>query len=367
MKFNKIRIDLSKSKKDDSYDILIGRGIFSPSNLAPVLGSVGVKKRAFIVTSRTVNRLYGKAMKRLLLECGIKPVFAVVPDGEETKSQKYLSLLYDNLIKNRFERNEYVIAFGGGVVGDLAGFAAATYLRGLNLVQFPTTLLSDVDSSVGGKTGIDHPGGKNLIGAFYQPRLVVIDTDFLKSLDSREFKNGLSEVIKYGIVLDRSLFKSLESGMDKILCMESPALTRIIKWSCAIKAGVVERDEKETGLRSVLNFGHSIGHAIETLYNYKGIKHGEAVAIGMAFAATASNDLGVCDGKTKERIINLIKKSGLPVDMPPFSPKEYVEAMKLDKKVSSKVIKFVLVREIGRFEFKELDFKYLFKLLERVA
>lgn len=365
----KIRVDLSSSTKDSSYDILIGSGIVNAKagdEIINVFNSAGLKNRAFVITSETVSGLYRSLLNGFLENAGIKPVVLSLPDGEGTKSLKYLSYIYDELIKNRFERGDFIIAFGGGVIGDLSGFAAATYLRGINFIQIPTTLLADVDSSVGGKTGIDHPGGKNLIGAFYQPRCVIIDVDFLDTLSERELKNGFAEVIKYGAVLDNEFFIYLENNYEKILSRHKDSLMHIIEKSCAIKADVVNKDEKEAGLRSVLNFGHSLGHAVETLYNYETVKHGEAIAIGMVFASMLSEDLGLCTGETAGRVKTLIKNSGLPVKVPDFSPEEYINAMKLDKKVKGKLIKFVLIKDIGSFVFKELDFEYLMKFLKKI-
>ncbi len=365
----KIRVDLSSSAKDDSYDILIGSGIVNAEaggEVIDVIKQAGLKGRACVITTETVNGLYSRLLKNFLKNAGIEPVVLVLPDGESTKSIKYLSYIYDELIKNRFERGEFIIAFGGGVIGDIAGYAAATYLRGINFIQIPTTLLADVDSSVGGKTGIDHPGGKNLIGAFYQPKCVIIDVNLLDTLPERELKNGFAEVIKYGAVLDGEFFIYLENNYEKILSRDKDGLTRIIRRSCAIKADVVNKDEKEAGLRSVLNFGHSLGHAVETLYNYETVKHGEAIAIGMIFASMVSEDLGFCTGETLNRIKMLIKNSGLPAKIPNFTPVEYINAMKLDKKVESRLIKFVLVKEIGGFVFKELDFDYIHGFLKKI-
>lgn len=364
-----IRVDLSSSTKDSSYDILIGSGIVSfdvGNEITNVFKSAGLKNRVFVITSETVAGLYGSLLKDFLENAGIEPIVLTLPDGESTKSLKCLSYLYDELIKNRFERSDFIIAFGGGVIGDLSGFAAATYLRGINFIQIPTTLLADVDSSVGGKTGIDHIGGKNLIGAFYQPKRVIIDINFLNTLPERELKNGFAEVIKYGAVLDSEFFIYLENNYEKILSRDKHSLMYIIKRSCAIKADVVNKDEREAGLRSVLNFGHSLGHAIETLYNYETIKHGEAIAIGMLFASMVSKDLGLCAGETLNRIKTLIENSGLPSKIPNFTPLEYINAMKLDKKVEDRLIKFVLVKEIGSFVFKELDFEYIHKFLKEI-
>lgn len=363
----KIRVDLSGSTHDSGYDISIGSHIISEcADIPEAVKAAGINGRVCVVTTKTVNDLHGKLLDGFLKRMGVEFFVVVLPDGESTKSMQYLSYLYDKLVEDRFERGWTIIAFGGGVIGDLAGFAAATYLRGVNFIQMPTTLLSDVDSSVGGKTGIDHPGGKNLIGAFYQPKCVIIDVDLLDTLEYRELKNGFAEVIKYGAVLDGEFFSYLENNYKAILSRDNESLKHIIYKSCSIKADVVGRDEKESGLRSVLNFGHSLGHAVEVLHNYKTVKHGEAIAIGMLFAAMVSEDLGLCTDKTVNRIKSLLEKSELPVTIPSFSPEDYVSAMKLDKKVSGRLIKFVLVKDIGKFVFKELDFEYILKFIKKI-
>ncbi len=365
----KIRVDLSSSAKDSSYDILVGSGIINTKAGDEIIGalkSAGLKDRAFVITCATVSGLYGQLITGFLKNAGIKPVIFTLPDGEAAKSLEYLSRIYDELIESRIERSDFIIAFGGGVIGDLAGFAAATYLRGINFIQIPTTLLADVDSSVGGKTGINRPEGKNLVGAFYQPRAVLIDVDLLESLGVRELVNGFAEVIKYGAILDSELFLYLENNYKKVLSYDKDSLMHIIERSCSIKADVVKNDEEEAGFRSALNFGHSLGHAIETLYNYEDIKHGEAMAIGMVFASMVSEDLGFCAGETVNRIKTLIKNSGLPVKIPNFDPLKYINAMKLDKKVNNRLIKCVLVKDIGSFIFKELDFEYLGEFLKKL-
>ena len=366
----KIRVELNLTAKDNGYDILIDSGIISGGHnkeTAAVLSSSGLnlKSRVLVITSKTVEGLYGNAVSSFLKNYGTDNfAFMALPDGESTKSLKYLSDIHDRLVENRFERSDFIVAFGGGVIGDISGFAAATYLRGINFIQIPTTLLADVDSSVGGKTGIDHPKGKNLIGAFYQPKAVLIDVGLLKTLDKRELINGFAEVIKYGAVLDAGFFAYLEKGYEKVLSYDKDALTHIIERSCSIKAEVVKEDEKEAGLRSVLNFGHSLGHAVETLYNYETVKHGEAISIGMVFAAALSKKMGLCSEETVKRIRNLIKNSGLPSDIPGFTPEQYINAMKLDKKVSEKQIKFVLVKDIGKYEFRKLDFDFILSFLK---
>jgi 3-dehydroquinate synthase len=259
------------------------------------------------------------------------------------------------LISERLERKSCIVALGGGVIGDLVGFAAATYLRGVPYVQVPTTLLAQVDSSVGGKTAVNHKEGKNLIGAFYQPRLVLIDAAVLRSLPQRELIAGLAEVIKYGIIEDLALFSLLEEKIAKIIEHDRQLLIQIIATSCAIKARVVEKDEREEDFRAVLNFGHTIGHALEAVTNYQRYLHGEAVGIGMAQAAAISVDQGFCDQPSLKRIRRLIEKAGLPLEIPPeVSRERLIQCMEVDKKSAEGKIKFVMCEGIGKIRFRSL-------------
>jgi 3-dehydroquinate synthase len=256
------------------------------------------------------------------------------------------------LIAERFERKSCVLALGGGIVGDVAGFAAATYLRGIPYVQVPTTLLAQVDSSVGGKTGVNHESGKNLIGAFYQPKMVLIDVAVLRTLPSRELVAGLAEVIKYGIIQDPKLFELLEEKAEKLLGLDHALLSEVIGASCAIKARVVEADEREDDLRAVLNFGHTIGHALEAVTGYRQLLHGEAVGVGMVKATALSVRQGFCDPMSFKRVVALVKKAGLPVEIPPgVSPQKLIQAMEVDKKVAGGKIKFIVCEGIGKTRF----------------
>jgi len=258
--------------------------------------------------------------------------------------------VYDALAEMGLERHSPLIALGGGVVEDLAGFAAATYLRGLPLVQVPTTLLAQVDSSVGGKVAIDHPRAKNLIGAFHQPRLVVIDLATLETLPGRQLRAGMAEVVKYGVIRDPELFELVERhGMDPCTWGE------LVERCCRIKAWVVERDEREqTGLRSILNFGHTLGHAVEALEGYRGHLHGEAVAMGMAEAARISRRLGLCAPEEVDRLVEVLRRLGLPTELPPFDPERYREVIRLDKKVREGRVRFVALRRIGEVQLVSL-------------
>ncbi|MEK7773341.1 MAG: 3-dehydroquinate synthase, partial [Deltaproteobacteria bacterium] len=276
-----IRVELGQR----SYPIHIERGLLS--SIGTRLNDLGFKGRAAVVTNPRVGGLYAKAVCGALEAAGVVPAVITVPDGEEYKTLKEASKVYDGLIERMMERSSPVIALGGGVIGDLAGFVAATYLRGVPFIQIPTTLLAQVDSSVGGKTAVNHPKGKNLIGAFYQPRAVFIDPDALKTLDAREMRAGLAEVIKYGVIWDEGFFSFLEKNAEKLLTPGDELITAI-EMSCRIKAEVVGLDETESGLRSILNFGHTFAHAIEALSGYGTFKHGEAVAIGMHMAARFS-------------------------------------------------------------------------------
>jgi 3-dehydroquinate synthase len=280
-------------------------------------------------------------------------VLITVPSGEGAKSLENVEKCYDQLARHRLERKSSIVALGGGVVGDLAGFVAATYLRGIPFVQIPTTLLAQVDSSVGGKTGVNLKAGKNLVGSFHQPRLVLCDLDTLDTLPEREFRAGLAEIVKYGVIYDAALFRLLERDMGKILKRDSRLLARIIARSCAIKADVVGQDETETGLRAILNFGHTVGHAIENTAGYGTFLHGEAISIGQVYAAILSVHLAGLPVAEAQRIADLLHHAGLPTSicLSTAERKRLLEAMKLDKKVSSGEIKFVLAERIGKVKF----------------
>lgn len=338
---------------DRSYPIVIGDNLLD--SLGQRLASMQLDARAAVVTNPIVRQLYGSLVVESLARADFQPVVIEIPAGEEHKNFAWLTFLYDRLLEARLERNSAVIALGGGVIGDLAGFAAATFLRGVPFVQIPTTLLAQVDSSVGGKTGVNHPQGKNLIGAFYQPRLVLADVGTLRSLPRREFVAGLAEVIKYGVILSPDLFDLLETELSRVLALDPAPLTEVIRICCSLKAMVVEDDERETGWRSILNFGHTMGHAVESLTEYKQFLHGEAVAIGMAFAARLSSARGHCSEETVMRIMRLLKQAGLPVEIPPgLTAKQLALAIEADKKVSGGKIKFVCISEIGRTVFDRL-------------
>jgi len=335
-----------------SYPIWIGGGILDL--LGDALREVGFPRRVAVITNPTVRDLYADRVLSSLERADFRGSLVVIPDGEEHKNLATLEKIYDALLGGGFDRYSGLIALGGGVVGDITGFAAATFLRGVPFAQVPTTLLSQVDSSVGGKTGVNHPLGKNMIGAFYQPRHVHIDVATLKTLPQREFAAGMAEVIKYGIIRDAEFFAWLEGQRESLQRLEETALVRAVKRSCQIKADIVELDEKESSLRAILNFGHTFGHAVETLAGYGEIRHGEAVAIGMLVAASAARELGHCTAADVAAISALLEAFQLPVAPPPFALDDYLQAMGRDKKVKAGVLRFVLNRGIGDCLLKDI-------------
>jgi len=329
----------------EDYPIYFADG--KKGSLAQALGRHLESPQWIIITNPTVDKLHGAALKKELKKLGSIHTLQI-PDGEKYKNLQTVEKLYKEFLKHKVDRSTPIIAFGGGVVGDVAGFAAATYLRGLPLIQIPTTLLAQVDSSVGGKTGVDLTAGKNLVGAFHQPKLVYIDVSMLKTLPQREMLCGSAEVIKYGAIASESLFSTLEKKVASFLHLDSVLLKKVVKECVKIKANVVERDEKETlGIRSVLNFGHTLGHAVETLSGYKSFSHGEAVAIGMAFAVQLSESLGLTKAWTVDRLMNLIHEMGLPHQVPAYSKNAYLQVMARDKKMEKGKIRYVLLKKIG--------------------
>jgi shikimate kinase/3-dehydroquinate synthase len=328
-----------------SYPIHIGSGLIDRAEL--LQGHVP-RKRAAIVTNTTVAPLYLEKFKHTLQSVGVSCVNVILPDGEEYKNFETLNLIYDTLLKNRCERSTPLIALGGGVIGDMTGYAAATYLRGVPFIQIPTTLLAQVDSSVGGKTGINHPLGKNMIGAFYQPQLVLADTDTLDTLPDNELAAGLAEVIKYGLIRDLPFLEWLEQNMDKLLARDTEALQYAIARSCQNKADVVAADERESGERALLNLGHTFGHAIESGMGYGNWLHGEGVAAGTIMAADLSQRLGWINAQDVARVRKLLESAHLPVVAPDLGVEKYLELMGLDKKVEGGKMRFVLLKQIGQ-------------------
>jgi 3-dehydroquinate synthase len=327
-----------------SYPILIGpRLLDDPALLARHVGG----GKAAIVTNTTVAPLYLERVAGALRAAGIEVVEIVLPDGEEHKNWQSLNLVFDALLEHRCDRKTTLVALGGGVIGDLTGYAAASYMRGVPFVQVPTTLLSQVDSSVGGKTGINHPLGKNMIGAFYQPRAVLADTATLDTLPPRELAAGLAEVIKHGAILDAAYFDWIEANIAKLVAREPEAMAHAIARSCEIKAEVVRKDEREGGLRAVLNFGHTFGHAIESGLGYGQWLHGEAVGCGMVMAADLSARLGLVDEATVERMRRLVAAAGLPTVAPDLGEARWIELMAVDKKNEGGAIRFILLKPLG--------------------
>jgi 3-dehydroquinate synthase len=336
---------------DRSYSILIGSGLLS--SLGRRCRRLGLGRRCAVITDSRVGRLYAAHAEASLKDAGFECVRVTVPPGEKAKSLSMAGQCYDQLARHRLDRASFIVALGGGVVGDLAGFLAATYLRGIAFVQVPTTLLAQVDSSVGGKVAVNLKAGKNLVGAFHQPRLVLCELDTLKTLPAREFKSGLAEVIKYGIIHDAALFRRLEQKLAALLRQEPSTLAAVVARCCAIKAWVVGQDETETGLRAILNFGHTVGHAIENSIGYGNYLHGEAISIGQVMAARLSKRLLGLPEKDVSSIRSLLERAGLPttVRLSRIQRGRLFEAMKLDKKVAAGEVKFVLARRIGEVQW----------------
>lgn len=328
-----------------SYKIIID--VFKGNLVNTLMQEVQINQKVLIISDNTVGKLYGLQLIKDLQELGFTAELYCVPIGEQSKSLTVAMDLYTKAITLGLDRKSTIIALGGGIVGDLAGFVAATYLRGTPFIQIPTSLLAQVDSSVGGKVAINHPMGKNLIGAFYQPQIVVIDIDFLTTLPDRELFTGLAEVIKYGVIADKAFFAYLNENTQQILNKQSTILTEIVRRSCDIKAQVVEQDECESSIRAVLNFGHTIGHAIEANTNFNTYNHGEAVAIGMYGAALISKDLGLCSHRTVEAIKSTILKFNLPIHAPECNIDDLFKLLYRDKKVLNNQINWVLLDEIG--------------------
>ncbi len=344
------RIDLHLEK--ESYPIFVGSGIFDQFN--KILRTYYAGDQIAVITNEKVFALHGATlMDQLPADVQILQVF--VPDGEKAKSFEQLQEVYTRLLENRFERGSLIIAFGGGVVGDLAGFVAATYLRGVALVQVPTTLLAQVDSSIGGKTGINHPLGKNLIGAFKQPLFVFSDAHVLQTLDDAEIRCGLGEVIKYGMVLNRSLFEYLTNHLEKALHKDDSVLQHLILESAKEKARIVMQDEKEGGLRMVLNFGHTFGHALEAEYHFGELKHGEAVILGMKCALHYARLIKLLPESDFKQGLSLLNRVPIPFDASALNIEALVQRMTLDKKVKQGKVRLVLMKRIGAYAFHRVE------------
>ena len=336
---------LQVSLADRSYPIHIGQHLLSQADL--ILPHLK-RQQVAIVTNTTVAPLYLEKLAAPLRAAGVSVISIILPDGEAYKNTETLNLIYDALLQNRCERSTTLIALGGGVIGDMTGYAAATYLRGVPFIQIPTTLLSQVDSSVGGKTGINHPLGKNMIGAFYQPQLVLADTETLKTLPARELSAGIAEVIKYGLIRDAKFFDWLEINMSKLMALDTAVTSEAIYRSCQNKAEVVAADEHENGERATLNLGHTFGHAVENAMGYGVWLHGEAVAAGTMMAADLSKRLGWLNDGDLARIAHIFKAANLPIEAPKLGVDKYIDLMGLDKKVIDGKIRLVLQQGIGK-------------------
>jgi len=335
-----VNVDLGER----SYPIRIGADLIGRTDLfAPHIAGASVT----IVTNETVEPLYGDALRAALAPLGKQVSTVVLPDGEAFKQWETLNLIFDALLSAKADRKTTLIALGGGVIGDMTGFAAACYMRGVPFIQVPTTLLSQVDSSVGGKTGINHPLGKNMIGAFFQPQTVIADIGALRTLPERELAAGIAEVIKTAAIADVAFFEWIEANVDALNRRDPAALAHAVKRSCELKASVVAADERESGLRAILNFGHTFGHAIEAGLGYGEWLHGEAVGCGMVMAADLSVRLGYLDDAVRKRLVAVIAAARLPTHAPALGDTRYIELMKVDKKAEAGAIKFVLLKQLG--------------------
>lgn len=345
-----LRVDLPEK----AYDIAI-----APQNLTEIgdrLAKLNLGKKILLVSNPEINGHYGDRVRDSLRAAGFNVATHLIPAGEQHKHLASIEQIYDSALAHRLERSSTMVALGGGVVGDMTGFAAATWLRGINFVQIPTSLLAMVDASVGGKTGVNHPQGKNLIGAFYQPKLVLIDPTVLATLPPREFRAGMAEVIKYGVIWDADLFSKLEAatGLDSYETIAPELLETILVRSCQAKADVVSQDEKEAGLRAILNYGHTLGHAVESLTHYRLVNHGEAVAIGMVAAGQLAVKLDLWSESETQRQDQLIAQTGLPTHIPEqLDVAEMVDILQTDKKVKAGKVRFILPTRLGEVKITD--------------
>jgi 3-dehydroquinate synthase len=334
-----------------AYEITIASG--NLGQIGTALAGLKLGKKVLVVSNPTIFRQYGEPLVQALNQSGFAVATCILPPGERYKTLATVQKIYDEALAHRLERSSTIVALGGGVVGDMAGLAAATWLRGINVVQVPTSLLAMVDAAIGGKTGVNHPQGKNLIGAFHQPRLVLIDPLVLKTLPARELRAGLAEVIKYGVIWNERLFAQLEAAprLDQLRYISDDLLQFILAASCQAKAHVVAKDEREAGLREILNYGHTVGHAVESLTGYRLLNHGEAVAIGMVAAGLIAFEMGMWSKPEVDRQNALIAKCGLPVKLPEgMDVSAIIDTLQLDKKVKSGQVRFVLPSQIGQVE-----------------
>jgi len=343
MHLRKVWANIGKS----SYPIYIGKGVCE--SIGRLMRDIGLRGKCAIVTNRTVWNLHGDGVEDALLSMGYDVYVLRVPDGEACKSLDVAVQLYEELINREFDRSSVILALGGGSIGDIAGFVAATYMRGINLVQVPTTLLAQVDAAIGGKVAINHPRGKNLIGTFYQPRMVLIDIKFLKSLSTRDIRSGLAEIVKYGAILNGDFFYFVKENWEKIISLRDRELLYAIEMSCRIKVRIVEKDERdERGIRALLNFGHTVGHALESAYHYSKLRHGEAVSIGMCYEALISVKMGLAKEHVYRELVHVLEEIGLPVRLSDdVDLEELIERMRHDKKSINGEIRMALPKDIG--------------------
>jgi 3-dehydroquinate synthase len=335
----------------EHYDIHIGAGVLSAVGSHAATLTSG--RRAFVVSHATLYDLYGSTLTTSLQQAGFTVTPCFVAEGEKSKSLATASRLFTRLVRHGADRQSLLCALGGGVVGDLGGFVAATYMRGIPFVQIPTSLLAMVDSSIGGKTGVNHPLGKNLIGAFYPPRAVFTDVALLQSLPEREYLCGLSEIVKAGVIADPELFAFIESHARAVHQRDTHVLTTLIERAIAVKVDVVQQDPTERGLRAILNFGHTIGHALEAVTAYQQYSHGEAVAVGMALVTLLSERLGYCQAETRQRVHRLLDTLRLPLTYTGAAPEQILDAMSRDKKTLNGVVRFILLQDIGRVVYNQ--------------
>ena len=346
-----------------SYSITIDQNILG--NLGQWIKPETKSNKIAVITDEFVSKQYGDIVLKSLKDFKFDVRMIQVPPGEENKSLTWFSKIHDALIDHQMDRSSTLIAFGGGMIGDLSGFVAATFMRGISWIQVPTTLLAQVDASIGGKTAINHPKGKNMVGAFHQPSSVLIDVDTLHSLTKRDIVSGLVEIIKHGVIMDKPLFNLIEKNLAKILRLVPEVVIEIIAESCANKAYVVENDEKESGLRSTLNYGHTFAHALEVLTDYNTFRHGEAVAVGMNCAAQLSVNLGMLAPSELNRQNTLLQKAGLSIHIPRIQPQTFLEAMYLDKKANHGKLKLILIEGIGKVTMRtDIPDNEILKVLE---
>jgi 3-dehydroquinate synthase len=336
------------------YPVVIGAGVLGELGSRIRSGGIAAGTKVLVVSNPVVEGFYGAAALESLRRADLDPSLLVLEAGEDQKTPASVALIHDAAQARRLERGSLVVALGGGVEGDMAGFAAAPWLRGIPVVQVPTTLLAMVDAAIGGKTGVNHPGGKNLIGAFHQPRLVLIDPTTLTTLPEREFRAGMAEVIKYGVIGDPELFADLEAAPDlsSLKALPGDLLQRLLERSAAAKARVVAADEREGGLRAILNYGHTLGHVVETLCGYGTYLHGEAVALGMVAAGELAVAMGLWRASDQKRQCAVIAKAGLPLELPPLDPEAVLDTLQSDKKVRDGLVRFVLPTAIGQVEIR---------------